>query len=81
MAKRKGQYRECPHCGANLDPEEICDCRIVDDCNYCAHKENKDGRCYVCSVKGNGKNNMFDNYLLYPKNGTHSRTVWGDYND
>lgn len=20
-------YRECPFCGANLDPSEICDCR------------------------------------------------------
>lgn len=20
-------YRECPFCGANLDPGEICDCR------------------------------------------------------
>ena len=21
------QYRECPHCGAHLDPGEVCDCR------------------------------------------------------
>lgn len=20
-------YRTCPHCGANLDPGEVCDCR------------------------------------------------------
>lgn len=20
-------YRECPYCGANLDPGELCDCR------------------------------------------------------
>ncbi len=20
-------YRTCPHCGANLDPEEKCDCQ------------------------------------------------------
>lgn len=21
-------YRTCPHCGANLDPGEVCDCQI-----------------------------------------------------
>lgn len=21
-------YRTCPHCGANLDPGEMCDCQI-----------------------------------------------------
>lgn len=20
-------YKTCPHCGANLDPGEVCDCR------------------------------------------------------
>ena len=22
-------FRQCPHCGANLDPGEVCECRKV----------------------------------------------------
>lgn len=28
-------YRECPYCGLNLDPGEICDCRREKE-NECA---------------------------------------------
>lgn len=24
---KKRYYRTCPYCGANLDPDEICDCQ------------------------------------------------------
>ena len=24
-------YRTCPYCGANLDPDEKCDCREEDE--------------------------------------------------
>ena len=27
----KTYYRECPHCGANLDPGETCDCAREED--------------------------------------------------
>ena len=26
MCDRRGQYKTCEYCGANLDPEERCDC-------------------------------------------------------
>lgn len=25
--RRSGWYRQCPECGSNLDPGEICDCQ------------------------------------------------------
>ena len=25
-------YRTCPHCGANLDPGEVCDCTLTQVC-------------------------------------------------
>ncbi len=24
-------YRTCPDCGANLDPDEVCDCQTEDN--------------------------------------------------
>lgn len=26
-------YRICPHCGAHLDPGEVCDCILTEVCN------------------------------------------------
>lgn len=34
-------YRKCPHCGANLDPCEICDCKEQ------KQLEERRGRVYV----------------------------------
>ena len=25
-------YKTCPHCGANLDPGEVCDCTLTQVC-------------------------------------------------
>ena len=25
--EKMSYYKTCPHCGANLDPGEVCDCR------------------------------------------------------
>ncbi|WP_251447826.1 hypothetical protein [Vermiculatibacterium agrestimuris] len=30
-ARAMSYYRTCPHCGAHLDPGELCDCRAVSD--------------------------------------------------
>ena len=57
-------YQTCSFCGSNLDPGEKCECQIKDDCNYCHYFGNKNGYCYVCSLKGNGKYNLFHNRLL-----------------
>ena len=31
MMKRETYYWTCPYCGANLDPDETCDCRKDSD--------------------------------------------------
>ena len=30
--EKMSYYKTCPHCGANLDPGEVCDCTLTQVC-------------------------------------------------
>lgn len=47
-------YRECPYCGANLDPGEICDCQgLATRDQYLVEK--RDGKVHYDKNEGRVK--------------------------
>lgn len=48
-------FRTCPNCGANLDPGEVCDCKIIRRMEEKQAKEKAEAIRKLCIMEKNGQ--------------------------